>query len=211
MNKLTKARAASMSALAGELGMTYEEKDTFGEMNYLSEFRVFRKSSSNREAFNVMNKKDDFLETVLTIMDMTWVVSTGKSSHRFYQTVFFLRAKDLGVPDFSIRPESFFHKIGTMLGMQDIDIEAYPDFSDNNLLQGSDPELIRSHVIKPGIVKVFQFNKVWTLEGMGYFLVLYKYKTLLTIDEVKSLIIKGMEVYSMLKSNDLPFDTEIVR
>lgn len=198
-----------MLALAGELGMTYEEMDSFGEMNYLSEFRVFRKSTSSRKAFNVINKKDDFLETVLTIMDMTWVVSTGKSSHRFYQTVFFLRAKDLGVPDFSMRPESFFHKIGAMLGMQDIDVEAYPEFSDHNLIQGSDPDLIRSHVVNPGIAKAFQFNKTWTLEGMGYFLVLYKYKTLLSIDEVKSLIIQGMEVYQMLKHHSIPFDTDI--
>lgn len=209
MNKLNKARATSMLALAGELGMTYEEKDSFSEMNYLSEFRVFRKSSSNREAFNVMNKKDDFLESVLTIMDMTWAVSTGKTSQRFYQTVFFLRAKDLGVPDFSMRPESFFHKIGTMLGMQDIDFEAYPEFSDHNLIQGSDPDLIRSHVVNPGIAKVFQFNKTWTLEGMGYFLVLYKYRTLLCIDEVKSLIIQGMDVYRMLKNNTIPFDTDL--
>jgi len=49
----------------------------------------------------------------------------------------------LRLPTFSLRPESFFHKIGAAIGMQDIDFEEHADFSDNFVLTGDDEQLVR--------------------------------------------------------------------
>jgi len=42
----------------------------------------------------------------------------------------------LKLPFFELKPENTFHKIGQVFGYQDIDFEAFPNFSKGYLLRG---------------------------------------------------------------------------
>ena len=129
----------------------------------------------------------------------SWKVPAGNHRKRLYQSVFFIQAKDLALPDFYLRPENFFDRIGAWLGMQDIDYAEDKSFSDQNLLKGDDEELIRQLLLTPQFARMFRKNREWTVEGLGYYLVIYRKRKLLEPADMASLVQKGMELYALLK------------
>jgi hypothetical protein len=192
-------RAGAMRQLAHQLEMDYYHKDEFKDISLLREFRFFRQTTSNRKVYNILERNYGLLETKLQVFDLEWVVSTGKSSQRFCQTMFFIQSKYLALPEFRMQPEYFYHRIGTWLGMQDIDFEAYPDFSKNNLLKGTDEYYIRQKLVTPQFARLFSNNTEWHCEGMGYFLVLYQSKKLLNPHQIMALIKQGTKLYETIK------------
>lgn len=198
--KLNTQRMEAIQRLAYDLGLEYAPVDDFKDIALLNTFRFYKNSRGNRKMVNMLQKEHDLLESRMTVFDLTWVVSTGKSSHRYYQTMFFIQSKKLALPDFYLRPEDFFYRIGAWLGLQDIDFVEYPEFSEKNILGGDDEELVRDLVVTPQFSRMFQLNKEWHVEGIGYFLVLYKKHKLLEPDAIKDLIIRGMELYGILEN-----------
>jgi len=98
-----------------------------------------------------------------------------------------------------MKPENMFHRIGNYLGLsQDIDFKAYPEFSDNYLLQGDDEEMVR-HVFGDQVLKHFSIEKDWHLEGVNYYLIFYKHKKRLGHRQIARFYNQGMDLYKMLK------------
>ena len=88
-------------------------------------------------------------------------------AHTYYQTFFFIQSKDLGLPEMLIYPEKFFHKVGSLLGMQDIDFEEWPEFSRKFLVQGDEWGVRR--LMDKDITKFFLSQKTLVL-GKHWFL-----------------------------------------
>ncbi len=200
--QLNAARETAIRRLSVELDLEFIGSDEFKDIALLNTFRVYKNSTGNRKIVNMVQRQDGLLESRMTVFDMTWVVSTGKSAVRYHQTMFFIQSKKLALPDFYLRPEDFLDRIGAWLGLQDIDFVEYPEFSNSNILRGEDEELVRDLVVTPQFSRLFQLNKEWHVEGMGYFLVLYKKHKLLHPDAIKDLIMRGMELYSILENKE---------
>ena len=98
-----------------------------------------------------------------------------------------------------MKPKNFFHKIASFLGMQDIDFEENEDFSRRYLLKGEDEELIR-YMMDDQVLRFFTVQKDWSLEGVGYFLIIYKKHKLLNPQSVKHFYNTGLRIYNMLKA-----------
>lgn len=199
---ISPGRTAALKRLALDLGMEFEENDAMHDLALLRHFRCYRQTNRSRKVFHVLKKKHALLDHVLQVFDLRWTVSTGKSSRTFYQTMFFIRSQSLALPDFYLRPEHFLHRIGAWLGMQDIDFVEYPEFSHHNVLKGEDEDLVRQLVVKPQLAGMFRLNREWFVEGLGYYLVLYKQRRLLTPEEIKDLITRGVELYQMLRTEE---------
>jgi hypothetical protein len=197
-------RSSALRRLAIELDLEFREQDPFHDLALLRHFRFYRRTTRNRKVFNILYRQSEMLENTLQIFDLEWIVSTGKSTQIFQQTTLFLRSRDLMLPDFYLRPEHFFHRIGAWLGMQDIDFVQYPEFSAANLLRGEDEQLVRELVVRPELAKMFRVNRDWFVEGMGYYLVLYQRNRLLNPEEIRELIVKGMELFAVLRENPSP-------
>lgn len=195
-------RKKQMEQIAFELQMQFSEKDDWGLRRRLSDFHLFKKGHS-KEIFNVISKKETFLEEQFFIFDYKYTIQAGNTPVKHYQTVFHIQSKKLGLPEFLLKPESFFHKIGAFLGMQDIDFEEHPEFSQKNLLQGEDEDLVRNMMtVNPLLFRFFTVERDWSLEGVGYFMVFYSQQKLLHPGIVKNFLKKGMEVYDILKSKE---------
>jgi len=191
-------RAEAMEKVARQLGMTYTAKDEYGYKSLLADFKLFQKGTS-KKIINLLHKKEEGFELEIFIFDYHYVISSGKSSVKYKQTVFFIKSKKLGLPQFSLQPEHFFHRIGTYLGMQDIDFESHPEFSDQYLLKGEDEDLIREK-LDENFRSFFTIEKNWTLEGIGYFMVFYANKKLLPPEEITDFYAKGKEIYGLLNT-----------
>ena len=99
-----------------------------------------------------------------------------------------------------IYPENFFHKIGSLFGMQDIDFEEWPEFSHEFLVQGDEWGVRR--LMDEGLAKFFLVERHWCLESLGYYLVFYRRSALVKPEAIKVLYAKGMSLYEHLKLND---------
>lgn len=192
-----KRRAKAMESIARQLQMSYVPKDEYGTQSLLGDFKLFQKGIA-KEVRNLLHKKEATENLEISIFDYHYVVPTGNSMVPFAHTVFFIQSKTLALPQFLLKPENFFHKIGTHLGMQDIDFESHPEFSDQYLLKGEDEALIRKK-LDDNFRSYFTIEKDWTLEGLGYFMILYRFNKILPTEQLTEFYEKGWKIYNLLK------------
>ena len=190
-------RKEGMEKLSYTIDMDYVGEEEWGMLNRLEDFKLFR-TGTRKQIFNLMQRKGPFLDEQMAIFDYRYTISTGKSTKHFFTTVFFIQAKSLSLPEFMMKPENFFHKIGSFLGMQDIDFEEHPKFSDQYLLKGEDEERIRD-IFDENVLKFFTVEKNWSMEGVGYFLILYQHDKLLPERSIENFYRKGMQLYEYLR------------
>lgn len=191
------ARAAAMEDVSNWIKMRYEVQDEWGLLSKLLDFDLFQRGRQ-KTIFNLMQWKDAFMEEQIYVFDYAYTRGSGKSKTRHLQTVFFMDSKHLGLPEFLMKPETFFYKVGAFLGMQDIDFESHPQFSDQYHLQSSDEERLRG-LVTDEMLHFFTVEKNWSLEGIGYYLIFYKNNKLLSPATVQHFYNRGMALYKELK------------
>lgn len=191
------SRPQQLERLAYQLDMAYSPKDEWGLKTLLKDFKLFRRGGRKRIK-NLLHKQSELHQIDTRIFDYQFTISTGNSSRTFKQTVFFVESKKLGLPQFWMKPESFFHKVGAFLGFEDIDFEEYPQFSENYYLKGRDEEYIRSS-LNDEFLKFFSVEKKWYLEGLNYYMIFYRFNELLPPQKVKHLHEKGLAIVEMLQ------------
>ena len=194
-SKYENSRATILRSLAVKMDMDFEQEDEYGLLELLRDFKLFRKGRK-KKIYNVMRSVDEWMETDIKVFDYHYLV--GKNRQRNYkrQTVFFVKSKALGLPELMLKPENLFHKVAEHLGMQDIDFDEYPKFSQQYLLQGDDEELIRD-AMTPSILRFFTVERNWTLEGINYFMIFYRKNRLLDPRAVLSFYKKGRRLHDM--------------
>ncbi len=182
---------------AHRLKLDYAPDDQWGILQQLQDFRLFRRGFRGRIR-HVISQENGLMESKVHVFDYRYLKWMGKHTKRVQQTVFFLESRKLGLPEFYMHPERFFHRIGESLGLtDDIDFEESPRFSHNYRLTGEDEEYIRHYFQEP-VLRYFAVEKGWSLEGLGYYLVLYKHGKLLSGDTISNLYRKGLQVYERL-------------
>ena len=194
------SREGQLRAVAHRLGMTFSPTESYSNRNLLSDFELFRKGR-NRIFTNIMQKADEWLENNIEIFDYQFETGRSSSRRRVAQTVFFIRSKTLGLPQFVLKPESFFDKIASYFGKQDIDFERFPKFSGQYLLQSKDEEYIRFKMTDD-ILHFFSRETGWHMEGVNFFLVLYKKNHRLRANAIPQLYERGMALAEALRDKN---------
>ena len=193
-------RRQEIEQLASSLNMKYSRKDEFGLVKLMGDFQLFQQGYG-RKITNILRNTDDMLETDTAVFDYQYTVSTGKSSVTYVTTVFFVNSKRLGLPQFLMKPEHFFHRVGKYLNFtQDIEIEEFPKFSDAYLVQGEFPSMI-NEMVNPPMARFFTIEKKWSLEGINYYFVFYQKHKKLPPDQIKGFVAKGTQIFEWLKGN----------
>jgi hypothetical protein len=109
----------------------------------------------------------------LSFFDYSYTTGSGRNRSVHVFTVALAEYGAARVPAFDLKPESFLHKIGELLGYRDIDIESAPRFSAAYRLTGpSEPE-VRAF-FGPGAVMCFESRPGWQAQGRGRYLALFK-------------------------------------
>lgn len=196
-------RTEQLRQVAFKLKMEFHEQDEYGMIGLLRDFQLFDKGG-RKEITNLMTQTSQLMEDRFHVFDYRYTISTGKSAHTFKQTVLFINSKRLSMPEMLMKPEHFFNKIGTWLGLQqDIDFEEHKQFSDNYLLQGEDEPRIRRTVNQEEIIRFFTIEKDWHLESVGFFMIFYQHDRLILPNEIKHLFERGMLLFDNLKEESI--------
>ncbi len=170
LSKKEEARKEKYKSLCSVHQMTFLDKDEFGTKAYLSSFGLFK--YGNGKIRNLCQLKSPSLDYEINVFDYRYTISTGKSVTTFDQTVFFVNSRQLGLPEFVLKPENIGHKIAAYLGWDDINFEQYPEFSEKYHLTGENEAFIRHH-FDDTILKFFSKTSGWTIEAANYYLIFY--------------------------------------
>jgi len=191
------SREGQLRAVAHRMGMTYHPVKEFDSINLLTEFQLFNKGR-NRTIRNVLEKQSDNLETKVQIFDYRFETGFKKSRRTWDQTVFFVQSKQLAVPEFTLQPESVFHKLGSYLfDLQDIDFEQFPKFSDQYRLQGEDEHYIR-FMMNDRLLQFFNSATGWYMEGTNFYLILYKLNKRFKARAIRDFYQQGEAIYQSI-------------
>lgn len=187
-------RTAELAAAAEQLGWGFRPAVEFRTIPDLDRFELFRTGSQKKLA-NLMTSPAGTVRAVL--FDYAYTVSTGKSSHTARQTVYYATADGLDLPEFSLRPEHFFHRVGGIFGYQDIDLDAHPEFSRLFLLRGSDEPRLQD-VFAGAVAQFFELRPGCCAAGTGREVLFWRPNVLATPQALEPLVRDGSELVQRL-------------
>jgi hypothetical protein len=191
-----KKRNEGLAAVAEKLGLPFFPSGDPALIDELSKFELFTQGRS-RKISNMLHGETD--EVRVGIFDYQYTTGSGKNSHTWWQTVIYFCSPELNLPHFAMRPEHLFHKIGGLLGYEDLDFESHPIFSRKYLLRGSDPDRIRV-LFRDEILTYFEDQKGVSVEGNGNQIIYYRASKRVAPDEVRGLMEEGFAVFKLFRS-----------
>ncbi|MBK8449439.1 MAG: hypothetical protein IPO78_06155 [Saprospiraceae bacterium] len=193
-------RAEEMNRIAAELNLSYQENYNTGIIQQLSDFKLFQYGSSQKIT-NLISESE--LNSQNHLFDFEYVISTGKSSVRFNQTVLFVNSKTLSLPQFYQKPEDFFTKLISYLGFEDIDFSNFPEYSEKFHLKGEFEEVIRYYFSKE-VLELLSRQNAFHMEAMNYYFIIYQSNKLCPIHEIKAFRNMGIMLYKLfqIRSSD---------
>ena len=156
----------------------------------MSRVRLFKQGRRPRVK-NLMHGRIEDL--AIFIFDYAYTTGSGKNSNTWNQTVTAIQLTGDRLAEFELRPENLFHKIGSAMGYQDIDLEGHPEFSKKYLLRGSDETAICA-AFNDDIVEYLTASKGISAESSGDWLVVYRSRKRVSPDAVSDFLEEAFTV-----------------
>ncbi len=189
-------RQQSLETLAARQGYPFSATDEIGLHRQLEDFRLASRGHQ-RKVTNILQRQHGLADHEAYIFDYHYRSYGNKQE--VHQTVLFLQSQQIALPELSLQPEKLVHKLGELFGAQDIDFVRFPKFSGQYRLTGDDEAYIRHH-FSDQVLNFFTLHRGWSLEGIGFYLILYKKGLLLPPEEMEDLYRRGMEVFRLLST-----------
>jgi hypothetical protein len=161
--KAERARAEALQEASVAMGFSFEAEGDLDQIKALGDLPLYARGHGSRLK-NMLSGRagaDD-----AKIFDYQYTTGGGKESHTWKQTVALYAGGGRNLPDFVLAPENVFHKLGQLLGYQDIDFDSSPLFSSRYLLRGPDEAAIRS-AFTVDTRAFFEQEPGWTVEVQG--------------------------------------------
>ena len=189
--RMGKKRTEQFAVISAELKLNFFPKGSTSLFERLKPFHFFSKGWS-RKIKNLMEGEANKVE--LAIFDYQYTTHGGQHPQTHRQSLLFIRSPKLNLPDFSLRPENVFHKIGSAFGDKDIDFETHPIFSKSYLLRGDNEAAIRG-LFNNELLNFIQSQQKISIEGSGDQLIFYRNKNRVKPEEVESFMEEGFQVF----------------
>ena len=184
-------RTEQFALISAKLKLNFFPKGSPSLFERLKPFHLFSKGWS-RKIKNLMEGEANKVE--LAIFDYQYTTHGGQHPQTHRQSLLFIRSPKLNLPDFSLRPENVFHKIGSAFGDKDIDFETHPIFSKSYLLRGDNEAAIRG-LFNNELLNFIQSQQNISIEGSGDQLIFYRHKNRVKPEEVESFMEEGFQVF----------------
>jgi len=191
-----KKRTEALAPVAAELGLQFHTGDNPPFVAPWASYYLFE-YGHNKLFANVMHGQVEGVEAA--VFDYRFTTGSGKSKSTHHQTVVCLRADDLRLPFFALRPEGIFHKIGQLLGYQDIDFDTHPSFSAKYLLRGQDEAAIRA-TFDEQLLNFLDNTKGLSLDGGNDRFLYYRHGKRCEPGEVRQMVFDALQVLEHLRA-----------
>ena len=189
-----KKRREKFNEIAIEMGLTFFPNGDQNLLDRLHAFRMFNQGRA-RKMNNLVS--GDSGEVQMAIFDYQYTTGSGKNATTHRQSIAALQSTALRCPDFTMRPEHFFDRIGGALGFQDIDFETHPQFSKLFVLQGSNEAALRTY-LQPKLLEFFESKPGISVEAQPGMMFFYRSGKRVKPDEIKDLLAQAYEVFGQM-------------
>lgn len=189
-----KKRREELMQHAESMGLTFIPDGDADLLDRLSVFKLFNQGHS-RKMKNLI--QGDSGEVNIAIFDYQYTTGGGKNQQTHLQSIVALQSNQLVCPDFTMRPERMFDKLGSALGFQDIDFESHQMFSSSFVLQGSDEAAIRKY-FDQSVLDFFSAKPGISVEAQTGTLFFYRARQRIQPREIKDNLAQAYEVFGMM-------------
>jgi len=190
-----KKRTETLSGLATELNLEFHPDGNEDLERQLAEFPLMNKGRKGKLT-NVCAGGTDELR--LWILDYRFITGYGKNRRVHRQTVVAMESSLLNLPEFRMRPERMFDRVGQMLGLQDIDFDEHLQFSQQFVLQSDMAEVTREF-FDTGLLDFFAARPGCSFETRSGKFIVYRPRMLVTPDKFQAFFEEGFRYYTALR------------
>lgn len=189
-----KKRRAKMAEVAESLGLEYFPKGNEAFSAQLGRFNLMGQGRARKLTKLILGTTDDVR---IAIFDYQYTTGGGKNSQTHKQTVTAVQSGQINAPDFVLRPESIFSRMGGLLGFKDIDFDSHPRFSKMFVLKGSNDVAIREF-FSPAMLDFFEEQKGISLEAVPGMILFYWPRKRVKPDNIRDSLAKAYEIYGLV-------------
>ncbi len=193
--KIEKKRSEALQAAAERMKFTFSRKGDPDLLDRLKGLHLFSQGHSKKIA-NVLMGKAGALD--VAVFDYAYTTGGGQHSQQWRQTVILFESDDMGLPEFTLRPENVFHKIGQVFGYKDIDFDSHPEFSKRYLLRGENEEAVRA-TFGDDARSFYESDLKLSTEAAGRQLIHYRSGKRVSPDEISEFIKQGVRVLTLFR------------
>lgn len=193
--RMRKKRAEAMERTAAELRLVFTPEGDETAMSAHAGFHLFSQGHS-KKIRNLM--RGTVRDSNVSLFDYQYTVGGGKNQHTWHQTVISLQVQGRNLPAFSMRPEHVWHKLGSMMGYQDIDFESNPVFSKKYLLRGPDDAAIRG-IFTNRVLMFFESEPGLCVEADGHMLIVYRHSARVKPEAIRAFAEKGVQIAGLFR------------
>lgn len=188
-------RAEALARIAADLRLAFTAEGDETAMAEHAGLHLFSQGHS-KKIRNLM--RGAVRDSNVAVFDYRYTVGAGKNQHTWVQTVVSLRPQGRSLPAFSMRPEHVFHKLGSMMGYQDIDFETNPAFSKKYLLRGPDEAAVRN-AFTGRVLMFFEADEGLCVEADGRTLIVYRHSKRIKPEALREFVEKGMRIAGLFQ------------
>ncbi len=191
-----KKRRQAIAQTVEELGLRLASDLDESDRDFFDACQLAQQGHS-RQVSNVIVADSGELRMVL--FDYVYKISSGKNSTTYRQSVVIVRSPTLRMPQFTLSPEGFFHRILEMFGTKDIDFEEDRPFSDRFLLHGTQEQEVRNF-FNAQRRRQFANHANLHLESRAGSFLYYRPRYRWDADKIKQAMEQAFEVYRILSA-----------
>lgn len=177
-------RTEALRRLATNLDYGFEAKPANLPTPAFEHFPLFNRGHSRRVR-NLLHGGRGEQEVFL--FDYRFTIGHGKNQHTHHQSVAAFPLRQQTLPEFELRPERIFHKIGAVFGYEDIDFPDDPQFSDAYLLKGRSEYGVRN-LFGARLREAVRAAPGISIEGGGPWLIVYRHRQRLSTDRLPAFL-----------------------
>ncbi len=190
-----KKRTQQLQEIAQQMSLTFNPAGTLADLNEFQRLGIF-KLGSGRKVANLLYGETD--EVAIRIFDYQYTTGSGKNTHTHKMTIAALESPRLEVlPEFSMRPENLFDRLGSMLGFQDIDFDEHPEFSRLFVLKGPDEAAIRQS-FRPAVLDWFAARPGICVEAIPGRLIYYRSSRRAKVEDYPKILGEAYQVFGAI-------------
>ena len=188
-----KKRREQLAELADELGLVFQPEGNTQLHTQVSSFALMGQGRERKMA-NLIHGETD--EVRIALFDYQFTTGSGKQKTTHKQTVASLQSTSLECPHFTMRPEGMFDKIGGAFGMQDIDFESHPEFSNMFVLKGDETQIRK--FFTPEVLSFFETQKGISVEARPGALIFYRTRSRVKPAQIKDLLTQAYHIFGFM-------------
>ncbi len=193
--KIEKKRSEALQAAAERMKFTFARKGDPDLLDRLKGLHLFSQGHS-KKITNVLVGKACTLD--VAVFEYAYTTGGGQHSQRWRQTVILFESDDMDLPEFTLRPENVFHKIGQVFGYKDIDFDSHPEFSKRYLLRGENEEAVRA-TFGDKARSFYESDLKLSTEAAGQQLIHYRSGKRVSPDQISEFIEQGVRVLTLFR------------